>query len=73
LNPHAITTLSVEQQQYEPTPDYKQGSRVPSRAAYDALYRESLAQPEQFWARETRELVFRTPHERLLETDPPFA
>jgi acetyl-CoA synthetase len=44
-----------------PSPAFASAARIGSHAAYTEMYRESLEQPEQFWRRETQDLVFRTP------------
>ena len=37
------------------------------------MHRESIRQPEKFWAREARELTWQKPWEKVLEWKPPFA
>lgn len=40
---------------------------------YEELYRESIDQPEKFWAKEARELVWRKPWSSVLEWKVPYA
>lgn len=44
-----------------PSPEYRAKSNISSAEQYEALYRESLDEPEKFWKRESSDLVFRTP------------
>ena len=37
------------------------------------MHRESIRQPEKFWAREARELTWQRPWKKVLEWKPPFA
>ena len=62
-----------EKRVFEPAPEFAQRARIGSMADYQRLYRESIDQPEQFWAREAEELVWRKKWERVLEWTPPFA
>ncbi len=69
----AITTHLKETRRFEPPEAFAAGARVPSREAYEALYRESLDDPDGFWRREASDLVFRTPWTQALEWTPPHA
>ncbi len=57
----------------EPPADFAKSARIPSREAYDALYKESIESPETFWRRETADLVLRTPWTTTLEWKLPHA
>ena len=48
-----IATFLGESRTFEPSAEYRAGSRVASKERYDALYRESLDDPDTFWKRET--------------------
>jgi acetyl-CoA synthetase len=63
----AIGTFTAEKRHFEPSPEFVAKARIRSRAEYDKLYRESLDEPERFWARETAELVFRQGWKTLVE------
>jgi len=56
-----ITSLLKENRRFDPPAAFATRARVSSREAYDALYRESIEQPDAFWRREAGDLVFRTP------------
>ncbi len=56
-----IKSFQKEVRRFPPSAEFSSHARVPTREAYDALYRESLDSPETFWRRETSELVFREP------------
>ncbi|HEV3409156.1 MAG TPA: acetate--CoA ligase [Chthoniobacterales bacterium] len=68
-----IESHLVENRVFNPPPEFAQRARIGSRAEYERLYRESIEQPEQFWAREAGELVWRKKWDRLLEWNAPFA
>ncbi|WP_044239893.1 acetate--CoA ligase [Chondromyces apiculatus] len=69
----AIESLLKENRRFEPPTDFARQARVSSREAYDAMYRESLDDPDTFWRRETSALVFRTPWTKVLEWNLPHA
>jgi len=70
---NAIETYSAEIRTFEPSAEFAAGSRIPSRAKYDELYKESIESPATFWARETSELVFREPWSSLCEWQLPHS
>jgi len=72
LDTTAIETHSSDTRTFEPSPDFVARARL-DRAGYDALYRESMDSPETFWKRETQELVFRKPWQKLLEWELPHS
>ena len=69
----AITSHLKETRRFEPPADFAGSARIPSREAYDALYKESIESPETFWRRETADLVLRTPWTTTLEWKLPHA
>ncbi len=68
-----IETFSEQSKTLEPSAEFSAQARIRSREQYDKMYRESLDSPDSFWKRETQELVFRKPWEKLLEYQSPFA
>jgi acetyl-CoA synthetase len=58
---------------HPPPAEFAAKARIGSMAAYRKLYKESIENPESFWAREASELVWRTPWERVLDWKPPYA
>lgn len=69
----SIDKVSSEQPRVAPSAEFRKQARVSSLEEYQRLYRESLDEPDQFWSRETADLVFRKPWTSLLERNPPFA
>ena len=69
----AISSLLKENRRFEPSADFVAQARIGSREKYDELYRESVDHPETFWARETKDLVFRTPWKTTVEWNLPHA
>ncbi|WP_437763680.1 acetate--CoA ligase [Sorangium sp. So ce281] len=61
MSQDAITSLLKETRRFEPPAEFARRARVGAQATYEALYRESIEQPDAFWRRETSDLVFRTP------------
>ena len=68
-----IESHLVENRVFKPPPHFSSKARIKSLAQYRRIYRESIRQPAKFWAREARELVWRTPWKKVLEWKPPFA
>jgi acetyl-CoA synthetase len=58
---------------FEPPPDFAARARISSLEEYRRLYRESIDDPETFWSREARELLWRRDWDRVLEWNPPAA
>jgi acetyl-CoA synthetase len=56
-----------------PSKEFSAKARIPSMAAYKKLYKESIDQPEKFWAREAKELVWQKPWSKVLDWKPPHA
>ena len=69
----SITTHLKETRVFEPPADFARQARVTSKEAYEKLYAESVSDPETFWRRETRDLVFRTPWTTTMEWSLPHA
>ncbi|HEV2095240.1 MAG TPA: acetate--CoA ligase [Chthoniobacterales bacterium] len=68
-----IESYLIEKRVFKAPRSFARTARIPSRAVYERLYRESIRQPEKFWAREARELVWQAPWKRVLEWKAPFA
>jgi acetyl-CoA synthetase len=73
MSDDAITSHLKETRRFEPPADFAKNARIPSREAYDALYKESVESPETFWRREAADLVLRTPWTTTLEWNLPHA
>jgi len=72
LDTSSIETHSAETRSFEPSPLFVERARL-NRAKYEELYRESIESPETFWKRETAELTFRKPWQKLLEWELPHS
>jgi acetyl-CoA synthetase len=73
MSDDAIQSLLKETRRFEPPAEFARRARIGSREAYDRLYRESLDQPDAFWRRETKDLVFRTTWTETLAWELPHA
>jgi acetyl-CoA synthetase len=62
-----------EKRVFKPTPDFVKRARIGSFQAYRRMYRESISQPDKFWAREADQLVWQKRWKKVLEWKPPFA
>jgi acetyl-CoA synthetase len=58
---------------FKPSRDFAKKARIGSLDQYRRMYRESIRQPEKFWAREARELSWQKPWKKVLEWKAPFA
>jgi acetyl-CoA synthetase len=69
-----IESVSHEQRVFPPTPEFAASAHVSSRAQYQALYEESIRDPQAFFAQQAREQLtwMEEPH-TTLEWKPPFA
>ncbi|WP_027881869.1 acetate--CoA ligase [Meiothermus rufus] len=68
-----IETVLKEERVFEPPMEFRQKARINRLEDYEALYRESLEQPEVFWGRVAGELHWFKPWEKVLEWNPPNA
>jgi hypothetical protein len=51
-----IDSTLDEQRSFDPPAEFSQKAQIRSLAEYEALYKESVEQPEKFWARAAEEL-----------------
>jgi acetyl-CoA synthetase len=58
---------------FKPAPGFAKEARIASLGQYRRMHRESIHQPEKFWAREARELTWQRPWKKVLQWKPPFA
>jgi len=61
MSSESITSVLKEDRRFEPSAEFAKAARIPSRAEYDRLYRESIDDPDTFWRRESADLVFKKP------------
>jgi acetyl-CoA synthetase len=70
----AIESVLREERIFPPPAPFAAAAGIGSRAAYDALYRRSVSDPEAFWGELARErLRWMAPFEQVLDWQPPFA
>src|SRR5919198_1715862 len=62
-----------EKRVFRPSKDFVSSARIKSLPHYRRLYRESIARPDKFWAREAGELLWCKRWKRVLEWKAPFA
>jgi len=68
-----IESHLIEKRVFKPAKDFSKNACIKSLAQYRKMYRESMRQPDAFWAREAKELVWRKPWKKVLEWKAPFA
>jgi acetyl-CoA synthetase len=68
-----IESHLVEKRVFKPAKDFRRRARLDNFAQYQRMYRESIRQPERFWAREAKELVWRKSWRVVLQWKAPFA
>jgi acetyl-CoA synthetase len=68
-----IESHLVEKRVFKPARDFSKRARVQSMAEYQSRYRESIANPDKFWAREASELFWQQKWTKVLEWKEPFA
>jgi acetyl-CoA synthetase len=68
-----IESHLIEERIFRPPPDFAKKGRIKSLDQYRRMYRESIKQPERFWAREAGELLWQTPWKAILQWKAPFA
>ena len=69
---HIDSTLD-EQRTFEPPAEFSQKAQIKSQDEYEALYKESVEQPEKFWARAAEELHWFKKWDNVLEWKAPWA
>ncbi|HKX62944.1 MAG TPA: acetate--CoA ligase [Verrucomicrobiae bacterium] len=69
-----ITSMLHEERVFPPSKDFSRQARIKSLADYRKLYRESIRNPERFWARQAKqELVWFKPWKKVLQWKLPLA
>ena len=70
----SIESVLQEHRTFLPPKDFSKRAHIKSLAQYRKLYKESVASPEKFWARQAKqELVWFKPWKKVLEWKEPFA
>jgi acetyl-CoA synthetase len=73
MSSERIEAVLKEDRIFEPSAEFRAKARINTAEAYEAMYRESLEQPEAFWARVAGELHWFRPWDKVLEWNPPNA
>jgi acetyl-CoA synthetase len=68
-----IESHLVEDRVFKPTKEFSSKARISSMAQYKKLWQESVDKPQVFWAREAKELTWRTPWTKVLDWKDPDA
>jgi acetyl-CoA synthetase len=68
-----IDSVLDEQRSFAPSAEFSQKAQIKSLAEYDALYKESVEQPEKFWGRVAQDLHWFKKWDRVLEWNAPWA
>jgi len=69
---HIESTLD-EQRKFDPPREFSQTAHLKSLAEYDALYKESIADPEKFWGRAAEDLHWFRKWDKVMEWKAPWA
>jgi acetyl-CoA synthetase len=70
---HSIVSRMQEKRLFAPPPEFARNARVGSIEEYQKLYRESIDNPQQFFARFARELHWFAPWKDVLQWNAPYA
>src|SRR6266581_1105183 len=62
-----------EKRVFKPGKEFASKARIKNLAQYQRMYRESIRQPDKFWAREAKELSWQKRWRKVLEWKAPFA
>ena len=68
-----IDSTLRENRVFPPPPEFSAKARIGSLAEYEALYKQSIEDPEKFWAGVAQELHWFKPWDKVLEWDLPWA
>ena len=68
-----IDSTLDEQRSFAPSAEFSEKAQIKSLAEYEALYKESVEQPEKFWARAAEELHWFKKWDKVLEWNAPWA
>ena len=69
----SIDSILHEDRKFECPSEFAKEAHVKSIEEYDRLYRESVEEPEKFWAKVAAELHWFKPWEKVLEWNAPWA
>ena len=69
----SIKSVSTETRVFPPPAEFAARAGIGSREAYDALYARSVNEPDAFWDEQARAFHWFTPHQQVLDWQPPHA
>lgn len=70
---HDIDSTLREHRVFPPAPEFSAKAHVKSLEQYEAMYRESIEDPEKFWANAAQDLHWFKPWDKVLEWNLPWA
>ncbi|MEM9194663.1 MAG: acetate--CoA ligase [Myxococcota bacterium] len=73
MSDRSIKSVSTESRVFEPPEEFQKHARVSSRGEYDALYRQSIDDPEGFWREQAEALHWFDAPTTIRRWEPPFA
>src|ERR1700692_2437492 len=73
LQASSIDSILQEQRSFEPPPEFSQHAYIKNLAEYEALYKESIDDPDAFWSRIANELHWFKKWDKVLEWNCPWA
>src|SRR2546430_16928952 len=68
-----IDSILQEQRKFAPSEEFRRTAHIKSAEEYERIYRESVEQPEKFWARIASELHWFKPWDKVLDWNNPWA
>jgi acetyl-CoA synthetase len=68
-----LDSMLRENRVFPPPPEFSAKAQVKSLEQYESMYRESISDPEAFWAKAASELEWFKPWDKVLEWDLPWA
>ncbi|MDF1849873.1 MAG: acetate--CoA ligase [Verrucomicrobiales bacterium] len=69
-----IESLQKEDRVFPPTPEFSSSAHIQSMEQYETLHKESIDDPEKFWAEQASALTWQKPWDTVLDwSDAPFA
>ena len=69
-----IESVLTERRLFSPPAAFTAQAHIKTKAQYEALYRESIDQPEAFWGKQAQELHWFKKWDQVLDwSNPPFA
>jgi acetyl-CoA synthetase len=69
MSTEKLESISQENRLFQPVTSLAEKAYISSREAYDKLYKESIENPEGFWDKVAKELVWTKPWSRVLNED----